>query len=424
MDTITKLLGGIELPRMVKAVQSFDRTCLQDVAGELIRQLARPEIRDAVRPGMRIAITCGSRGIDNYPLVLRELVSFCKKRGAEPFIIPAMGSHGGAVAEGQKGVCEALGVTEEYCGCPIRATMEVTQIGMTEDGESPVFIDRYAAQADGIIIANRIKNHTAFRGAYESGLMKIMTIGLGKQYGASVCHRTGYKHMARLIPMFANTILKNAPVLFGVGLIENAYDKTYKLAVLKNREIPVEEPKLLEEAKALLPRLLPGSADVLIVDRIGKNISGSGMDSNITGRVSNPYAGEPRFYAGKVAVLDLTPETHGNIHGVGYADVINRRVFDKGDLAVTYPNALTSTTLKADKIPVMMKNDRETIQCAIKTSNADDPKRPRIIRIADTLHISEIWVSEYMAESLIAIPNLTVTDEVRDWEFNEQGNLW
>jgi hypothetical protein len=371
---------------------------------------------------MSIAITCGSRGIDNYPLVIREIVSFCKQRSAKPFIIPAMGSHGGATADGQIGVCKAMGITEEFCGCPIRATMEVTQIGTTEDGSIPVYIDSYAAKADGIIVVNRIKSHTGFRGKYESGLMKMMAIGLGKQYGASVCHRSGYRDMARLIPAIGNTVLEYAHILFGVGLVENAFDKTCRLAALTKQEIPLAEPKLLEQAKAMMPRLLPGKADVLIIDRMGKNISGTGMDPNITGRTGT-YAGEPSFCAGKIAVLDLTPESHGSIHGVGYADVINKRIFEKGNLEITYPNAITSTTLAADKIPMMMKNDRETIQCAIKTCNADDPKSPWVIKIKDTLHISEIWVSECMIDHLKEIPNLIVTNEVMDWRFDNQGNL-
>jgi hypothetical protein len=351
------------------------------------------------------------------------LVLFCKDRGAEPFIVPAMGSHGGATAEGQRSVCEKIGVSEEYCGCPIKASMEVSEIGKTEEGHQ-VCIDRIASEADGIIIVNRIKNHTSFRGDYESGLMKMMTVGLGKQYGASVCHRAGYAHMAHLVPMIGNVILQNAPILFGVGLVENAYDKTYKLSVLTKEEIPQEEPKLLKIAKDLLPRLLPGRSDVLLVDWMGKNISGAGMDANITGKVSNPHAGEPRFKAGKLAVLDVTPESHGNIHGVGYADVINRRIFEKGDLDTTYPNSITSTTLQADKIPVMMKNDRETIQCAIKTCNAADPKNPWIVHIKDTLHIAEIWVSENMIPAISKIDNLEVTDETADWQFKPNGNLW
>lgn len=361
MNTFERLLEGISLPRMVKMCQTFDETKIEDVLDELAKELARPAVCETICPGMRIAITCTSRGIDNHALIIREIAAFCKKRGAAPFIVPAMGSHGGATAEGQLQMCRTLGVTEEYCGCPILSSMEVVPIGETSLGHT-VCIDRNAAEADGIILINRIKSHTAFRGPYESGLMKAMTIGLGKQYGAHICHRTGYSRMAEMIPLIGNVILRRAPVLFGVGLVENAYDRTCLIKALTNAEIPLEEPKLLEAAKKRMPRLLPGSADVLIVDRIGKNISGSGMDSNITGRAATPYAGPPKFQANKVVVLDVTEESHGNIHGVGYADLINRRVFDKGRLEVTYPNGLTSTTIWADKIPMIHDSDRRDSQ--------------------------------------------------------------
>jgi len=422
MGTISEILKDTKLPKMVRVRQEFDPAKIEDVPEELQRQLSRMQIASTVHAGMSIAITCGSRGIDNYALVIKEVVEFCKSKGAKPFIIPAMGSHGGATAQGQRQICESYGVTEEYCGCPIRATMEVSHIGFTPEGHR-VYIDKYAAEADGIIVINRIKNHTAFRGQYESGIMKMMTIGLGKQYGASVCHRTGYKHMARLIPLFGNTILHNSNVLFAVGLVENSYDKTYKIAALTKEEIPVEEPKLLALAKEKIPRLLPGSSDVLVVDWIGKNISGAGMDPNITGTKSSPYTGDRNFTAGKIAVLDLTEESHGSVHGVGYADVICRRVFEKADLSATYPNSITSTTLKADAIPVMMQNDRETIQCAVKTCNTEDPDNLSIIRIKDTLHISEILVSVGMLNKIKEIPGLTVIGEPEDWEFDDNGNL-
>ncbi len=422
MGAISDIVKDTKLPKMVRVRQEFDAQKIEDVPAELNKELTRKEISDTVQAGMSIAITCGSRGIDNYALVIKEVAAFCKSKGAQPFIIPAMGSHGGATAQGQREICESYGVTEEYCGCPIRATMEVTHIGHTPEGH-PVYIDKYAAEADGVIVINRIKNHTAFCGQYESGIMKMLTIGLGKQYGASVCHRTGYKHMARLIPLFGNTILQNAKILFAIGLVENSYDKTYKIAALTKREIPLEEPKLLALAKEKIPRLMPGSCDALIVDWIGKNISGAGMDPNITGTKSSPYVGERNFCAGRIAVLNLTEQSHGSIHGVGYADVINRRVFDKADLSATYPNSMTSTTLKADAIPVMMQNDRETIQCAIKCCNADDPDDPRVIRIKDTLHISEILVSENMIEQVKNTPGMYVVGEPEEWVFDEEGNL-
>jgi hypothetical protein len=422
MGTISDILEGTRLPRMVRVRQQFDEEKIEDVTGALMAELSRPAIMDTIRPGMSIAITCGSRGIDNYAKIIRETAAFCISRGAKPFIIPAMGSHGGATAQGQRAICESYGVTEDYCGCPIRATMDTIHIGNTPEGNK-VYIDAYAAGADGIIVINRIKKHTAFRGPYESGIMKMMAIGLGKQYGASVCHQAGYRLMAKQIPMFGNAIIKHANILFAIGLVENPYDRTCKIAALTREEIPQEEPRLLELAKRKMAQLLPGEADVLVVDWIGKDISGAGMDPNITGTKSTPYAGEQNFHANRIAVLNLTGQSHGSIHGVGYADVINRRVFDKADLEATYPNSLTSTTLRADAIPVMMKNDIDTIRCAVMTCNAEDPENPRVIRIRDTLHISEILVSENMLERIRDIPGLFVIGEPEDWQFDEEGNL-
>jgi len=422
MSAIQEILKDVPLPKMVKARQIFDDYAINNIPEELHKQLSDPSIRNTVKPGMRIAVTCGSRGIDNYALVIKEVVSFCKAAGAEPFIIPAMGSHGGATAEGQLKICESYGVTQEYCGCPIRSSMQTVEIGRSETGH-PVFIDHYAARADGIIAINRIKAHTGFSAAYESGLMKMLTIGLGKQYGASVCHQSGYSKMPDLVLAFGKTIIKNANILFAVGLIENAFGKTCRVAALRAEDIEREEPKLLKEAKEKSARLLPGFSDVLVVDWFGKNISGAGMDSKVVGRSSNAFVSNTDFVAGKIAVLDLTQASHGNIHGIGSADVINRRIFDKGDLDETYPNGITSTTLSVDKIPVMMANDRLTIQCAIKTCNCDDIEKVQLIRIKDTLRISEIMVSEAMVERVRAIPNMEIIGDAEDWRFDSDGNL-
>jgi len=422
MSAIQEILKDVPLPKMLKARQIFDDYKIKNIPEELHKQLSNPNIRNTVKPGARIAITCGSRGIDNYALVIKEIASFCKAAGAEPFIIPAMGSHGGATAEGQLKVCESYGVTQEYCGCPVLSSMQTVQIGRSATGH-PVFIDQHAARADGIIIVNRIKTHTGFSAAYESGLMKMLTIGLGKQYGASVCHQAGYSVMPRLLVEFGKTIIKNANILFAVGLVENAFGKTCRVSALRADEIEQEEPKLLELAKERAARLLPGFSDVLVVDWVGKNISGAGMDSKVVGRSSNAFVSNTDFIAGKIAVLDLTQESHGNIHGIGNADVINRRIFDKGNLDETYPNGITSTTISVDAIPVMMANDRLTIQCAIKTCNRADIEHIQLIRIKDTLHISEILISEAMAQRVRAIRNMEIISDAEDWRFDDDGNL-
>lgn len=419
MGAVSDILREIPLPAMVRARQSFDRTVIEDIPGTLCAQLS--SVAERLRPGMRVAITCGSRGIANIPVLVKTLVDFCKARGAEPFLIPAMGSHGGATAQGQTAVLHALGITEDFCGCPIRATMETALLGYTQEGY-PIQIDRYAAKADGIILLNRIKPHPVFVAEYESGLMKMAAIGLGKQKGAEFCHQMGFEHFHRLIPLFGGAILDRANILFGVAIVENAYDQTSRLAVLTKEAIRREEPGLLLEAKAKMPRLLPGSADVLVVDRMGKDISGDGMDPNITGRFCQFYTGVPNFTAKRVAVLDLTEATHGNFIGIEAADVTTQRLLDKADPEQTYPNSLTSCGNQ--HMPMHMKNDRETIQCAVKICTGISLNSARLVRIPDTLHISEILVSENMLPEIEQRPDLTVLGQAEPWSFDEQGNLW
>ena len=422
MSSIYEILKNVSLPKMLRMRQAFDTNEINDVRKELLHQLSKSKIASTITRGKRIAITCGSRGINNYALVIKEVVSFCKLKGAEPFVVPSMGSHGGATAIGQRKICEALGVTEEYCGCPILSDMRTVEIGRDENG-LPVFIDNYAAAADGIIAVNRIKSHTGFSAPYESGLMKMLAIGLGKQYGASVAHKAGYGVMPQLIRSFGKTIIENRNVIFAIGLVENAYNKTCHISVMSADEIEQTEPNLLKLSKEKMGKLLPGSADVLIVDWMGKNISGGGMDANITGRSSSTYFVSSGFKANKLAVLNLTDESNGNMHGVGNADIICKRIFEKGKLEETYPNSITSTTLKADAIPVMMDSDKLAIQCAIQTCNCDDINKVQLIRIKNTLDISEILISEAMAERVCNIPNISIVREAEDWQFDNNGNL-
>lgn len=359
--------------------------------------------------------------IANLSTIMHTVVDFCIRQGAHPFIIPAMGSHAGATAEGQQGMLAALGVTEESCGCPIISSMETKVIGQTAEGHV-VQIDRHAAEADGIIVINRIKPHPVFVAPYESGLMKMMTIGLGKQKQAEVVHQMGFENFHHLIPLFGNAVLDHANILFGLAIIENAYDQTNRLIALTPEGIRQEEPRLLLDAKAKMPRLLPGYADILVVDKMGKDISGDGMDPNITGRFCQYYTGKPNFTAKRVAVLDLTEATHGNFIGIEAADVTTRRVIDKADPEQTYPNSLTSCGNQ--HMPMYMKNDREAIQCAIKISTGIDLNDARIIRIPDTLHVTDIMVSENMLPEILQRNDMQVLGEPEEWPFDENGNLW
>ena len=285
---IADLLKDAYLPRMARVRQNFPRPQVKDVEGRVRELIARDDISALVKPGMEIAVTCGSRGIANIRFIIREVCRCLQKLGAKPFIVPSMGSHGGATAEGQRAIIESYGVTEEFCGAPIRSSMETKYIGKTEDGRD-VYIDRNAAEADGIVVVGRVKPHTDFRGPYESGMMKMMVIGLGKQRGAENFHHEGPARMGYNIPMFGKAILKHAPVLFGLAILENAYDETAKIEVLRSDEFADKEPPLLLEAKLLLAQSYIKDVDLLIIDQIGKDISGDGMDPNITGRFCNPY---------------------------------------------------------------------------------------------------------------------------------------
>ena len=277
-SVVEHLCETVTLPRMVRVSQKFDHTHIEpeDIPAVIQQQLGRAEVRERIKPGMRIAITCGSRGIANIAIIVKAIVDFVKAQGAEPFVFPAMGSHGGATPEGQLEVLRSYNVTEETMGCPIRATMETVYLGNTVEG-SPVFQDKYAHEADGVILCGRIKAHTTFRGPYESGLLKMAVIGMGKQHGAESVHESGFINMARVLPQFARVIFDNTNIVAGVGILENAFDQTYKLAGLTPDEIWEKEPELLKEAKSKMGRIWIENADVLVVDKIGKDISGDGM---------------------------------------------------------------------------------------------------------------------------------------------------
>ena len=395
-DTIRNLLYDVKLPKFVRIKQQFDTTCIpkEQIAQVVHSQLSQPQIAEKIKPGMSVCLTCGSRGIDNIVAITKAIVDFCIAQGAHPFAIPAMGSHGGATAQGQLDVLTSFGITEESIGCPIRSSMETVCIGHTDEGH-PVHIDRYAAEADGIILINRIKLHTSFRGEYESGLMKMMAIGLGKQKGAETCHAEGFPRMHHMVPLFGKVILENAPVAFGLGILENAFDKTAQLHALTPAQIITEEPKLLKVAASLMPSLGFESCDVLVVDEIGKNISGCGMDPNISGVFATPGM-TGGISAQRRCILSLTEETHGNGYGMGAADVVTQRLYDQLDLDMVYPNSITSTSLGFAKVPVIVDTEENAIKLCIRTCHRIDKDNPRIIRIKNTLELSEFEISEAM----------------------------
>lgn len=426
MGSVNDLLRGVTLPDMALVRQHFPDWALPDPAAELAHGLERTDIRGLVRPGMTVAVTAGSRGLDAYVPLLRQLIASLKGMGAEPFVVPAMGSHGGAAAEGQKALLAGYGVTEETVGAPIRSSMEVVQVASTPAGE-PVWLDKTAAQSDGIVLFNRVKPHTGFRGRYESGLLKMAAVGLGKQKGAETVHAGGPPAMAQRIETFGTLAIEHAPILFGVATVENAYDKVCAVRALTVREIFHREPQLLEQAKALLPRLFFEDLDVLVVDRIGKNISGPGMDPNIT-HTYLPGAPIPQALrdkrARRVAVLDLTEETHGAAMGIGMADVTTRRLLEKMDPESTYPNCLTSGVTASGKLPMAFDSHRLAIQAAVRTLSAVDGTGMRMVRIRDTLHLGEIWISAALLPQAREHPDVELLAPPAPMAFDDRGNLF
>jgi hypothetical protein len=421
---INALLKDIPLPRMVPVETAFERPVLADVGREFLAKLRAARVLDAIRPGMKLAVGAGSRGITNLPLVTRRLLDELKQAGAQPFLFPAMGSHGGATPAGQRAVLERMGFTEKAMGVPIRATMDVVQVGTTADG-LPAFIDAFAAQADGIIVVNRIKPHTTFRGKIESGLVKMIVIGVGKQKGAETCHNLGYGRMEHNLLALGRTTLASGKFLFGVGLIENAYHETCRVEVIPAAEILDREPPLLAEARRLMPTVPIHPLDVLVIDEVGKNISGAGFDPNVVGRYPTAdvalTARDPRIT--RIAVLDITDVSDGNGTGLGIADFTTERVFRKFNFVETYCNLLTSTTAAAAKIPMVLRSDRQAIQAAIKTCLIGDPRQVRLGRIKNTLSVDRMSISENLVAEARDHPGTKIVGRAADLAFDADGNL-
>jgi hypothetical protein len=340
--------------------------------------------------------------------------------GADPFIIPAMGSHGGATARGQRDVLAHLGITEESVGAPIRSQMETVVVGQTPEGV-PVHVDRLAAQADAIVFVARVKPHTAFRGPYESGLAKMIAIGLGKQVGAALTHARGFGEMADMVPNMAAVALAHTNLLFGVAVLENARDEPYRIRIVPASRILEEEPELLIEARKAMPGLPVQALDILVIDRIGKNISGDGADPNVTGRFPTPFAGGGPI-VNKQVVLDLAQESAGNANGMGTADFTTARLLSKVSLGSTYPNALTSTVAGPVGIPMVLPSDRLALAAAILTCNAVG-REPRVLRIADTLHLEHLWMSAPVLDELRNDDRILVIRPPGPWGFDARGNL-
>ena len=362
------------------------------IASERIEAVTREQLENCgvgIAPGASIAIAGGSRGIANVDRIAKGVVEWVQAAGGKPFIIPAMGSHGGATADGQAAVLDTYGINERTMGCPIRSSMEVVELR-----PGALLMDRHAWESDGVILINRIKPHTDFHGHFESGLVKMSVIGLGKEKQARAVHSWGITGLRDMVPQMARRVVQTGKILLGVAIVENAYDETALIEAIAARDFFAREPELLVMAKESMPRLPVEEIDVLIIDAMGKNISGSGIDTNIIGRIridGEPEPGSPRIKA--IVVSDLTPETHGNACGVGLADVVTRRLADKIDFKTTYTNIITSGFLERGKLPVVAETDEHALEIALRAAGCREPENARVIRIRDTLHLSDILVS-------------------------------
>ncbi len=409
------------LPRMIRVRQTFPRPRVTDIPRAVAEALERAGL--PVKRGDTVAVGAGSRGIASIDVIVGATVRWLRDRGARPFIFPAMGSHGGGTPEGQLSVLAHYGITEETMGCPIRATMDVVQVG--EALGLPVWLDALAAEADWIGLVNRVKPHTDFKGSIESGLFKMMTIGLGKHRGAIQYHRANIHHgYEKVITAVGREMLARARIGFGLGIVENGYDETARIEAFTAAALEEGERRLLKDAREWMARLPFSPIDVLIVEEMGKNISGAGMDTNVIGRPSNPhepFPADPRILW--IVALDLTDESYGNATGIGNADFTTRRLVDKIDMKPTLINCITACAPNGAKIPATYDTDREAIETALSCIGLTPPEQARVIRIRNTLLLGEIEVSEAFAAELARRPELTPLSDPAPLAFDVAGRL-
>jgi hypothetical protein len=411
-------------PKIFKIRQKINAPRLENIEKRVNELLDQFELQKRVKKGEHIALTAGSRGIKDKPKVLKTIVARLKDLGATPFIVPCMGSHGGATAEGQIEVLEGLGITEQSVGAPILSSVEVQPIGKTRFG-TPVLIDKNILKADKIIVVNRIKLHTDFKGEFESGLIKMMVIGMGKPEGAMMVHRLTIKHgFPAVLTEVGSMILKKLPIFFGMGIIENPYDETAFIELLRPREMFEKEKALLKKAKQLMPRLPFDQIDILIMDELGKNVSGAGMDTNVIGRcfsINNQKPKKPRIT--RIFVRDLTEASHGNACGIGMAEYTTKRLVDKIDYPSMHINCITGMTPEGGRVPIFFEKDREALSTAHYNSGVIDPQDLRILWIKNTLELEYIYASVPLLKEARSNSKIEVLGKPFDLPFDDNGNL-
>ena len=412
-------------PQMFRIRQHFDAPRVDDIAGSVRDEIAKINPSSVIKPGQTVAITAGSRGVANIDTIIKTVVEEMKAIGAVPYIVPAMGSHGGGTAEGQTQVLAGYGITEGTMGCPIKSSMDVVQIGVSDFG-MPIYFDKHASEADHVIVINRIKPHTGFAGEIESGLMKMMLIGLGKHKGASVYHRAIIHHsFDKVVRLVGKVVREEMPITFGVATLENGYDETALIEAIPAADFEEREKVLQAISKEWCPSLPFDDVDLLIIDEMGKNISGSGMDTNVIGRKRNDRRamGDETPRVLRIFVRDLTEATHGNATGIGMAEFTTRRLVDKIDYHATYTNVITGQHVSAGAVPLHCDTDAEVLDIALESIGLIAPEDARVLWIPNTLDLGEVEASEaYLAQADIR-DDLEILTGLRPLETEADGNL-
>ncbi|MCP4622737.1 MAG: DUF2088 domain-containing protein [bacterium] len=414
----------MSFPKMYRIRQRFDDNRIDNIGQAVAAELRKLSL-SAVKPGQRVAITGGSRGIANIAEILKAVAEFFKSVEAQPFIFPAMGSHGGATAGGQIAVLEQLGVTESYLNAPILSSMDVAEIARTED-DVPVFVDQNALAADHVIVVNRIKSHTKFKGPVESGLMKMMAIGMGKLKGAEFYHKAAVQHtFPKIITDAGRLVIQKTPVLCALGIVESAYGETALISGMNSDSIEIKEKELLPHSKKLMAGLPFNDIDLLIVDEMGKDISGVGIDPNVTGR-NRDLLGvfDHPVQVKRLFVRDLTAKSKGNAVGIGLADLTTKRLVDKIDYDATYKNCITGISPEKAAVPMHFATDRKAIEVGLGSMGLIGPEKSRTVRIKNTSRLEIVEVSEAYAEDLRQRSDLEILGQPRPMKFDDEDNLF
>lgn len=418
-DFVMPVSCDFSLPVMSRIRQHFDDKYIKDISAAVIRTLNLLDLPPL--HGKKIGITVGSRKIDGLIDVLKTLNCFLRGKGAFPFIIPAMGSHGGATADGQRFMLAGLGIDDGTTGMPVISDMSVVQVGVYPNG-LPIFCAKTAVEADYIIVLSRVKAHTSIKGEVESGLCKMAVVGLGKHLGAINFHKQGYHKLAELLPNVGNVIFNKVNTLFGLALIENAYDRLFMVEAIPPSQLVSREKELLLLAKNKMSRFFLDEIDVLIVDRFGKDISGAGLDPNITGRSITPLPITPQVPIRTIVALNLTDASHGNATGIGGVDITTQTVIKSIDAQSTYVNAFTSGALSAVKLPIILANDEDAIRMAIRSVPCNSISDVKVVHILDTLHLGEIEVSSNYIHKLSGNLKITLLDSA-NMKFDNNNKL-